>query len=177
MPSRPYVLICIKCKGQFRSETNHRHLCIPCRKFNSGISDRPPRVFYKNRKIVLERDDYTCQCCGCKANGQHTNKINCHHIDVDRGNNSPSNLIALCTQCHLSLHNKYSKSELRRNNIYKLFAKEKAFGEFGKNLLYEPAKKIVQKHFKGQPKFFFRKKLSVQSNNEPKILTKQIRPS
>ena len=105
----------------------------------------------------MERDEYKCQCCGIEDGKLQTNKLIVHHIDVDRQNNSPSNLITLCTQCHLSLHGKYGEKILRRSNIYKLFSENFKFGEFGKNLLYGAAKKMVKQHFKGKPKLFFRK--------------------
>lgn len=134
--------------------------CRSCARIDRGEYTNP-KVFYKNRKIVFDRDEHKCQCCGCTEDGQHTNKLIVHHIDTDRRNNSPSNLLTLCQQCHLSLHNKYSKLILRRSNIYQLFAKEKAFGEFGKNLIYESAKQLVKKQFKGKPKLFFKIKKKV----------------
>lgn len=155
MTETPYILKCQHCGVEFRATNTYHRLCRYCKALREG-KIRYPKVFYKNRKIVLERDDHTCQCCGCKADGQKTNQIICHHLDCDKANNSPSNLITLCSQCHNSLHSKYSKPELRRSNIYRLFAKEKQFGEFGKNLIYGAAKKIVKKQFGGKPKFFFK---------------------
>ena len=141
---------------QFCSSSPKARICLTCK--SSKKNNTYPRVFWKNRKIVLNRDENTCQCCGCKPDGKNTNKLTCHHIDVDKQNNSPSNLIILCTQCHRSLHSKYSKYILRRSNIYKLFADEAKFGEFGKNLIYGASKKIVKKQFKGKPKLFFKTK-------------------
>lgn len=117
-----------------------------------------PKLFYKNRKLVFMRDEDKCQCCGCTENGIHTNNLIVHHIDCDRGNNSMSNLITLCQQCHMSLHAKFDKPTLRRSNIYRLFAQDLKFGEFGKNLIYEPAKQLVKKQFTGKPKLFFKTK-------------------
>lgn len=155
MAEYPYILKCCKCNVEFRSQNTRRQRCLNCLGVDSG-KIKYPKVFYKNRKIVLERDEYKCQCCGCGEDGQNTNSICVHHLDVDRKNNSPSNLITLCIQCHLSLHGKYGEKVLRRSNIYKLFAQEKQFGEFGKNLIYEPAKKLVKRQFGGKPKLFFK---------------------
>lgn len=151
---KPYRIECKKCNVQFYSETTNKKLCIICMRISKG-EDIYPRVFYKNRKIVFERDEHCCQCCGCREDGQRTNGLIVHHIDCDKQNNSPSNLITLCGQCHLSLHGKYDRKTLRRSNVYRLFANEKQFGEFGKNLIYEPARKMVKKQFKGKPEFFF----------------------
>jgi hypothetical protein len=155
MPELPYVCECQNCHVQFFASSTYNKLCKTCRKAKKN-PDIYTRVFWKNRLLALERDDNTCQCCGCKQDEKQTNKLCIHHIDGDRQNNSPSNLITLCTQCHLSLHNKYTKYILRRSNIYKLFSSDIHFGEFGKNLLYGASKKQVKKHFKGKPKLFFK---------------------
>jgi len=157
MPENRYVRVCKKCGVQFLAPSNHYLFCSNCKRVKKN-HEIYPRVFWKNRLIALERDNYTCQCCGCQEDGQKTNQIICHHIDTDRQNNSPSNLITLCKQCHTSLHRKYTRYILRRSNIYKLFSDDIRFGEFGKNLLYGAAKKMVKKHFKGKPKLFFKSK-------------------
>lgn len=157
MVDYPYIIKCCKCGVEFRAINSHRQRCKNCVGADEGRI-KYSKVYYKNRKIALVRDDGKCQCCGCEENGQYVNNLIVHHIDVDTKNNSPSNLITLCQQCHLSLHNKYTKSQLRRSNIYKLFATDTRFGEFGKNLIYGAAKKIVKKQFKGRPKLFFKTK-------------------
>jgi 5-methylcytosine-specific restriction endonuclease McrA len=138
------------------SHSSASKYCPECKKISTG-EQFYTKLFYKNRKIVFERDEHKCQCCGCEDGKLLTNKLIVHHIDVNKLNNSLSNLITLCTQCHHSLHKKYSKYILRRSNIYKLFAQEKQFGEFGKNLIYGASKKIVKKQFNGKPKLFFKK--------------------
>jgi len=35
-----------------------------------------------------------CECCGLEA------KLDIHHIDKNRDNNAPDNLIKLCRYCH-----------------------------------------------------------------------------
>ena len=154
MAELPYKVKCKKCSVEFMAFSTHCRRCVECAKIDHSILFYP-KVFYKNRKIIFDRDEYKCQCCGCQPDGQNTNKLVCHHIDCDRQNNSPSNLITLCIQCHHSLHNKYTKYVLRRSNIYKLFSTDIRFGEFGKNLIYGAAKVIVKKQFSGKPKLFF----------------------
>jgi len=139
---------------QFLAPNNNTNLCVGCRS-EKGKMGNYNRCFFKNKKIVFERDNHKCQCCGISEDGNGNNKLIAHHVDVDTRNNSPSNLITLCFQCHQSLHAKYTKYVLRRSNIYKLFADDINFGEFGKNLIYGAAKKIVKKQFNGRPKLFF----------------------
>jgi len=51
------------------------------------------------RKVVLERDDYTCAACGHRA----LKWMNVHHLE-DSGDNRPENLVPLCVACHCVLH-------------------------------------------------------------------------
>jgi len=54
------------------------------------------------RKMVLERDNWTCQKCN------DTNKLHCHHIDPVSLNPIESadvdNCITLCVECHKKVH-------------------------------------------------------------------------
>lgn len=62
--------------------------------------ERPPKnEWNKIRKIVLERDDYACSCCGHRA----AKYMNIHHIE-ESGDNSPENLTTICVACHAVLH-------------------------------------------------------------------------
>jgi 5-methylcytosine-specific restriction endonuclease McrA len=140
MPEKPYLIKCKKCSVEFYSINLCPKYCPECKKLSKG-EQFYTKLYYKNRQIAFERDENMCQCCGCVEDKQRTNKLCIHHLDVNKLNNSLSNLITLCTQCHSSLHHKYSKYILRRSNIYKLFAQEKQFGEFGKTMIYESAKK------------------------------------
>jgi hypothetical protein len=46
------------------------------------------------KRSIRERDKYTCQICGKEP------AIHCHHIDYDKQNCNPENLITLCHTCH-----------------------------------------------------------------------------
>jgi len=62
--------------------------------------DRPPKSEWnKIRKVVHERDAYTCQFCGHMA--KHFMTV--HHVDK-RGENKPGNLITCCVACHAVMH-------------------------------------------------------------------------
>lgn len=49
--------------------------------------------FQRIRPIILERDNYRCQYCGAE-----TKEV--HHIDGNRANNKPENLLATCKKCN-----------------------------------------------------------------------------
>lgn len=51
------------------------------------------------KEQIRKRDDRTCQECG--VSGRYTRRrLAVHHIDYDKTNCHPSNLIALCDSCH-----------------------------------------------------------------------------
>lgn len=59
--------------------------------------------FENTKAMVLNRDNYTCQCC----NGKHKDsKLEVHHIVFrsQGGSDEASNLITLCHTCHKDLH-------------------------------------------------------------------------
>ena len=57
--------------------------------------------FNDELKVQIKiRDNYTCQECGCKQEDLEYS-LNIHHIDYDKHNNDPNNLISLCRSCHM----------------------------------------------------------------------------
>lgn len=61
--------------------------------------------FVKLAEETRRKVNYICQFCGVKQL-DHRRKLDVHHIDGDRKNNSPDNLLPLCQPCHARLHNK-----------------------------------------------------------------------
>jgi hypothetical protein len=63
--------------------------------WNGGISFEPYTIDWTRtlRRAIRERDRYTCQIC--KEEGAHV-----HHIDYNKKNCNPENLITLCIKCH-----------------------------------------------------------------------------
>jgi len=71
----------------------------PC--WKGGI-DRPypENIWTPNfRTKIRKRDNYTCQICGKKQRG-----LDVHHIDENKFNCKPDNLITLCRKCHRNIH-------------------------------------------------------------------------
>lgn len=69
--------------------------------WQGGISTLPygPEFNSSLKSQIRERDNHTCQEC------QHTEEqlgypLSVHHIDYDKMNSSPENLISLCYSCH-----------------------------------------------------------------------------
>jgi hypothetical protein len=58
------------------------------------------KEFNKNLKEqIRKRDNYTCQECGVSQIILKS-KLSVHHIDFNKRNNHPENLISLCVSCH-----------------------------------------------------------------------------
>jgi len=51
------------------------------------------------REQIRKRDNYQCQECGY-FQGNLSEKLSIHHIDYNKKNNDPLNLISLCKSCH-----------------------------------------------------------------------------
>jgi len=69
------------------------------------------------KDLVRKRDNYTCCLCG-KPQGDITHDV--HHIDFNKKNCDPTNLITLCHNCHVKTTNKKRKYWIRyfQDKIY-----------------------------------------------------------
>jgi len=67
--------------------------------WRGGISYEPYSVDWSNtlKQSIRERDKYRCQLCG---NPQGDRALDVHHIDYNKKNCDPENLISLCHSCH-----------------------------------------------------------------------------
>lgn len=51
------------------------------------------------KEQIRQRDNHTCQLCGVNTSDTYR-ELDVHHIDYDKTNNHPDNLITLCDSCH-----------------------------------------------------------------------------
>jgi len=84
--------------------------------WKGGTSFEPYPSEFNNvlKRLVRQRDSYTCQLCGIEARAVH-------HIDYDKSNNVIRNLITLCGKCN-------TKVNYRREfwiEVFKKLVKEK----------------------------------------------------
>lgn len=70
--------------------------------WNNGSSFEPyPLGWTKTFKEQIRyRDGYKCQICGCPE-VECYRKLDVHHIDYNKDNLNPKNLVSLCKSCHM----------------------------------------------------------------------------
>ncbi len=69
--------------------------------WHGGISMKPKKYNYnpKLKASIKERDEYQCKICFKYQSGLNYN-LGVHHIDYNKRNDNPNNLITLCKSCH-----------------------------------------------------------------------------
>jgi len=74
-------------------------------RWNGGTSVSSYSVDWSStlRISIRERDMYTCKICFSK---QGDMALDVHHIDYNKKNCSPDNLISLCRSCHIKTNSK-----------------------------------------------------------------------
>ena len=71
----------------------------PC--WRGGISREPYSFDFTKelKELIRKRDNYKCQECQ-RRQEEHFRQLSVHHIDYNKKNSDPKNLITLCTCCH-----------------------------------------------------------------------------
>lgn len=69
--------------------------------WRGGISFEPYTVEFNKqlKELIRQRDGYKCQRCRCPEI-EEKKKLSIHHIDYDKKNCLPPNLISLCRRCN-----------------------------------------------------------------------------
>jgi len=86
--------VCKAKRGEYKMEGNPN--------WKDGISFKPyPLGWNKTCKEQIRyRDSYKCQICGCHE-VECGRRLDIHHIDYNKNNLNPNNLISLCHSCHI----------------------------------------------------------------------------
>lgn len=77
------------------------------------------------KRLIRDRDGFVCQLC-YMTEEQHNQKLCVHHIDFDKLNLSPENLITLCKYCHGKFHGKYTREKCKEELLNLLKEREKS---------------------------------------------------
>ena len=69
--------------------------------WRGGISFEPYGKDFNNalKELIRRRDNYKCQLCGAPQE-EFYKKLDIHHINYNKKDNNPNNLITLCPFCH-----------------------------------------------------------------------------
>ncbi len=69
--------------------------------WRGGISKLPYSFNFTEelKELIRKRDNYKCQLCGAPQE-EFTRKMTVHHIDYDKENTNPKNLLTLCCRCN-----------------------------------------------------------------------------
>lgn len=68
-------------------------------RWKGGVSPYPREFNYQLKEKIRDRDNRICQLCD-KTEGQNHRRLDVHHIDYDKRNSNPKNLITLCHTCN-----------------------------------------------------------------------------
>ncbi len=115
-PKKENNVSCATCNTEFyratskqRSTKSGLFFCSQSCKYKAqrigGIRSIMPDHFgttAKNYRLIGFRT-YEAECVGCGYN-HHPKVLDVHHIDCDRSNNSPDNLLICCPTCHREYH-------------------------------------------------------------------------
>jgi len=114
------VNYCMQCIGKYKSGKNNYN-------WLGGISREPYGFDFDNelKKLIRKRDNYKCQLCGAPQE-EFIQPLPIHHIDYDKQNSDPKNLIVLCSSCHCKTNFnreywiKYFQEKMEEKNVEKI---------------------------------------------------------
>ena len=69
--------------------------------WKDGISKLPYNFDFNKelKELIRKRDEYKCRVCE-KTQEENKENLTIHHIDYNKKNSNPFNLISLCRKCH-----------------------------------------------------------------------------
>ena len=76
-----------------------------------------------HRALMLERDEYTCQCCGARHTEATSSSLQVHHMILDKAKYTDlthENFIVLCPICHRFIHQMHNKLHGKRKGFMDL---------------------------------------------------------
>ncbi len=78
--------------------------------WQGGISFEPYGLEFNKdlKEVIRNRDRRKCQICE-KTELESGKALDVHHIDYNKNNNNPNNLISLCRSCHIKTN--YNRNE------------------------------------------------------------------
>jgi 5-methylcytosine-specific restriction endonuclease McrA len=94
-------ILCKTCsaKARWRSDEHRKKIHIAAvKRFGAEIPWKYVNFTDEIKELVRARDGRVCIVCGVPENGM---RLDVHHIDYNKANSTPQNLVALCHSCHM----------------------------------------------------------------------------
>jgi 5-methylcytosine-specific restriction endonuclease McrA len=94
---------CPLCKSNYHSpelENEHIRNLEFLESLGKGMSSYPIQFNKALKEFIIRRDGYKCILCSAPYS-KTKNRFHVHHIDYDKMNCNPSNLVTLCPSCHI----------------------------------------------------------------------------
>jgi len=85
---------------KLEAEKARKGICPRCKKTRSLVNSICQKCKKELREDALTNDNYCCRKCKYMI----VEALEVHHIDKNRSNNSLSNLVILCCNCHRLVH-------------------------------------------------------------------------
>ena len=86
------------------------------------IGDDYPRDFRMIAPLILERDHWSCMAGDCPEYGEG---LHVHHINRNKNDNVPNNLISLCGSCHGEVHQALAHGDPGMNDQLQVTARRR----------------------------------------------------
>lgn len=103
------IIMSKKLKGRkfspkWKEKLSKSHRGEKCHFWKGGISKNPYPVNWREilKESIRQRDNHVCQLCNKR---QKNEALSVHHIDYNKKNLNPNNLISLCRNCHRKTNN------------------------------------------------------------------------
>lgn len=90
--------------------------------WRGGISKEPYPFDFDDelKELIRKRDNYKCQLCSVPQE-ECLKKLSIHHIDYDKSNLDPKNLMSLCNNCNLKVnHNREYWTNFFQNKLLEI---------------------------------------------------------
>lgn len=104
---------CKQCELSFKT---HKHRKIFCNDDCSKAYYHKTNRIRKYKKLKILEQAGACESCGFN----NTHALQIHHINTTKKDNSYTNLMVLCANCHNIYHNKFGRDK-RSENMSKQF--------------------------------------------------------
>lgn len=89
--------ISVALKGKYKGEKSSN--------WKGGITFKVYSIQFNRelRELIRQRDNFQCQLCGMPE-CENIHRLSIHHIDYDKQNSLPSNLISVCKRCNTKVN-------------------------------------------------------------------------